>query len=70
MALAGAKTTMEAVSLGLGATRSLRPILRMAEARTLKFIAKNTTIPVPYVLDAFTHDGMLDVVMDYIDAPS
>ena len=46
------------------------PYLRLAEARAMEFVAENTSIPVPRVLDIFTVDKRLNIVMEYIDAPS
>jgi len=46
------------------------PYLRLAEAQTLDFVARNTSIPVPRVLDVFTDNNQLHIVMEYIDAPA
>lgn len=43
--------------------------VRLAEALTLDFIARNTTIPVPQVLDVFTVNGVVNIVQEFIDAP-
>ena len=43
-----------------------RPYLRLAEAQTLDFVAKHTSIPVPRVLDVLTANNQLHIVMDYI----
>ncbi|KAF5371022.1 hypothetical protein D9615_010036 [Tricholomella constricta] len=43
--------------------------VRLTDARTLDFIAKNTSIPVPRVQDVFFAYNETWVVMDYIDAP-
>ncbi|KAF5370998.1 hypothetical protein D9615_010025 [Tricholomella constricta] len=43
--------------------------VRLTDARTLDFIAKNTSIPVPHVHDVFSAHNKTWVIMDYIDAP-
>ena len=43
--------------------------VRLTEAVTSEFIAKNTTIPVPRVLDVFKYNGTVHIVQEFIDAP-
>jgi aminoglycoside phosphotransferase len=42
------------------------PFTTLAEAETMRFIARNTTIPVPKVYCAFEHKGRVYVVMERI----
>jgi len=46
------------------------PGVRLTEAITMKFVAENTSIPVPHVYDVFEARGHIYLVMEYIDAPS
>jgi fructosamine-3-kinase len=41
----------------------------LAEAATLDFIARNTTITVPRVLDVVSVDGIVQIVQEFSDAP-
>jgi serine/threonine protein kinase len=41
--------------------------LRVTEAKTAEFIAQNTTIPVPKVLDVFTFKGTPYLVSEYVE---
>jgi len=43
--------------------------VRLTEAVASEFIAKNTTIPVPRVLDVFKYNGTVHIVQEFIDAP-
>jgi serine/threonine protein kinase len=43
--------------------------VRLTEALTMDFIAQNTTIPVPRVLDVFAINGVVHIVQEFIDAP-
>jgi serine/threonine protein kinase len=42
--------------------------VRITEAKTMEFIAANTTIPVPRVLDTFTYNGTPYIIMEYVEA--
>ena len=42
------------------------PVTRTAEAASIEYIARNTTIPVPRVHDVFTIDTHTYIIMDYI----
>jgi hypothetical protein len=43
--------------------------VRLAEAATLDFIAWNTTITIPRVLNVVSVDGIVQIVQEFIDAP-
>jgi len=43
--------------------------VRLTEAITSEFIVKNTTIPVPRILDVYKYDGTVHIVQEFIDAP-
>jgi hypothetical protein len=43
--------------------------VRLTEAITMDLIARNTTIPVPRVLDILGIRGSIHIVQEYIDAP-
>ena len=42
------------------------PRVHLSEASTMRFISQNTSIPVPRVLCAFTHEGRTYIVMERI----
>jgi len=43
--------------------------VRLAEVATLDFIARNTTITIPRVVDVVSIDGIVQIVQEFIDAP-
>jgi fructosamine-3-kinase len=43
--------------------------VRLAEAATLDFIVRNTTITVPRVVDVVSIDGIVQIVQEFIDVP-
>ena len=47
----------------------LGPRVRLTEAVASEFVAKNTTIPVPRVVDVFKYDGSVYIIQEFIDAP-
>ena len=43
--------------------------MRLAKDVTLDFIARNTTITIPRVLDVVSVDGILQLVQEFSDVP-
>jgi hypothetical protein len=46
-----------------------RQRVRLVEVMILDFIARNTTIPIPFVLDIFSVDGVVHMVQEFINVP-
>lgn len=44
------------------------PYVRVTEAKTMEFIANNTTIPIPKLLDTFTYNGDTHIITTYVNA--